>query len=110
MGEKVRKWVLSAGRLYVVTGGVLTSNKVRIGLDGNIPKYFYKVVYDPNGQGKMIAFLIPNEKSTKPLQSYVLSVDSVESLTGIDFFPELKDSIENILESSKDLSGWYFNK
>ena len=54
----------------------------------------------------MIAFLIPNEKSTKSLQTYVVSVDSVESLTGIDFFPELPDLIENHLESGKDFSGW----
>lgn len=58
----------------------------------------------------MIAFLIPNEKSIKRLQEYVVSVDSVESLIGIDFFPELADSIENLLESGKDLSGWSFSK
>ena len=58
----------------------------------------------------MIAFLIPNEKSEKPLQNYVVTVDSLESLTGIDFFPELPDSIENHLESSKDVSSWLFHK
>jgi endonuclease G len=58
----------------------------------------------------MIAFLIPNEKSEKPLQNYVVTVDSLESLTGIDFFPELPDSIENHLESSKDVSSWSFHK
>jgi endonuclease G, mitochondrial len=105
--ERVRRWALSSGRMYVVTAGVLISNKGKIGLDGvSIPKYFYKIIYDPKGQGKMIAFLIPNEKSTKPLQSYVVSVDSVESLTGIDFFPELPDTLENLLERTKDLSGW----
>jgi endonuclease G len=109
--ERVRRLALSSGRIYVVTGGVLTSNKGKIGLDGvTIPKYFYKVIYDPKGQGKMISFLIPNEKSTKSLQSYVVSVDSVESLTGIDFFPELPDTIESRLERTKDLSGWSFNK
>jgi endonuclease G len=95
----------------VVTAGVLTSNKGKIGSNGvSIPKYFYKIIYDPKGQGKMIAFLIPNEKSIKPIQSYVVSVDSVESLTGIDFFPELPDTLENLLESRKDLSGWSFNR
>jgi endonuclease G len=109
--ERVRRWALSSGRIFVVTGGVLTSNKGKIGLDGvTLPKYFYKVIYDPKGQGKMIAFLIPNEKTTKPLQTYVVSVDYVESITGIDFFPELPDSIESRLESGKELSGWSFNK
>ena len=87
-------WILSKckrkRRIFMVTGGVLTSNKGRIGLDGvSIPKYFYEIIYDPNGQGKIIAFLILNGKSTKPLQIYLVSVDSLESLTSIDFFPEL---------------------
>jgi endonuclease G len=109
--ERVRRWAMISGRIYVVTGGVLKSNKGKIGPDGvSIPKYFYKVIYDPRGKGKMIAFLIPNEKSEKPLQNYVVTVDSLESLTGIDFFPELPDSIENHLESSKDVSSWSFHK
>ena len=58
----------------------------------------------------MIAFLIPNEKSTKPLQTHIVSVDSVEGLIGIDFFPELPDSIESRLESKKTyLGGLFFN-
>ena len=58
----------------------------------------------------MIAFMLPNEKGRNPLQNYVVSVDSIESLTGIDFFPALEDSIENKLESKIDISGWYFPK
>ena len=109
--NKVRSWALTKGKLYIVTGGVLTSNKGKIGLDGvSIPKYFYKIIYDPKGQGKMIAFLIPNEKSTNPLQTLVVSVDSVETLIGIDYFPELPDTLEYLLERTKDLSGWYFSK
>jgi len=109
--DRVRKWALTSGRIYVVTGGILTSNKGKIGSNGvSIPKYFYKVIYDPRGQGKMIAFLIPNENSEKPLQNYIVPVDSLENLTGIDFFSELLDSIENHLESSISLSSWSFSK
>jgi endonuclease G, mitochondrial len=109
--DRVRKWALTSERIYVVTGGVLTSNNGKIGSNGvSIPKYFYKVIYDPRGPGKMIAFLIPNENSEKPLQNYIVTVDSLENLTGIDFFPELPDSNENHLESSINLSSWSFNK
>jgi endonuclease G len=109
--KRVRNWAMSYGRIYVVTAGVLTSNKGKIGSNGvSIPKYFYKVVYDPKGQGKMIAFLLPNEKSAKPLHEFVVSVDYLESITDIDFSPALPDSIENLLESSKEVFGWSFNK
>ena len=103
--------MITAGRLYLVTAGVLTQNKGKIGSNGvSIPKYFYKFIYDPKGQGRMIGFLIPNENCMKSLLTYVVSEDSFESLTGIDFFPALPDTIENLLESGKDLSGWNFNK
>jgi endonuclease G, mitochondrial len=108
--NKVRIWTLAKGKLYIVTAGVLTSNLGKIGSDGvTVPKYFYKVLYDPK-QEKMIAFLLPNADSNKPLSDFIVTVDYVESLTGIDFFPELPDSIESLLESQKDLNGWFFNK
>ena len=58
----------------------------------------------------MIAFILPNENSTKPLQTFVVSVDSLENLTGIDFFPGLPDSIESLLESKIDISRWFLYK
>jgi endonuclease G, mitochondrial len=104
--NKVRSWVLVKDKLYVVTAGVLKSNLGKIGPDGvTVPKYFYKVLYDPRNE-KMIVFLIPNENSTKPLQQFAVTVDSLESLTGIDFFPDLPDSLENRLESKIDLGDW----
>jgi endonuclease G len=56
----------------------------------------------------MIAFLMPNEDSEKGLYEFVVSVDEVEKLTGINFFPKLEDSIENKLEKSSDYKDWSF--
>ena len=58
----------------------------------------------------MIAFILPNEKSSKPLQDFVVTVDFVENITGIDFFPELDDSIDNDLESNSNPALWTFSK
>ncbi len=105
----VRNWAMVEGRIYVVTGGVLSSNKGKIGMDGvTVPKYYYKVVYDPTGTQKMIAVVLPNEGSKQPLQNFVVTVDYVESITGIDFFPELPDTLEDRLESRSDASAWTF--
>ena len=57
----------------------------------------------------MIAFLIPNEKSERPLYDFVVSVDSIEEMTGIDFFPKLEDKIENSLEKRNDYKAWFYN-
>lgn len=106
---KVRDWALEEDT-NVVTGGVLTSSKGTIGAsEVTVPKYYYKVIYDPTGEEKMIALILPNEKSNEQLVNYVVSVDSVETLTGIDFFPDLDDEIENRLESELQGELWDFN-
>lgn len=57
----------------------------------------------------MIAFLLPHENSDRPLYEFVVSVDKIEALTGIDFFHELDDVLEDKLEASSSSKGWSFN-
>ena len=57
---------------------------------------------------KAIAFLMAHEESNKALYEFVVSIDEIEALTGIDFFPALPDDIENELESTSDYKGWSF--
>lgn len=108
--QKTRYWANKYDGIYVVTGGVLKDNLETIGKeDVAVPDYFYKVLLNKNnGNYKMIAFLMPNEDSEKGLYEFVVSVDEVEKLTGINFFPKLEDSIENQLEKSSDYKDWSF--
>jgi len=108
--QKVRYWAKKNDGVFVVTGGVLKDNLKVIG-DENVavPNQFYKVILDnTNGKIKMLAFLMDHENSNLPLYKFVVSVDSLEILTGIDFFPELEDSIENKLEASASYKSWSF--
>ncbi|APY10412.1 endonuclease [Seonamhaeicola sp. S2-3] len=109
--QKVRYWASKYNGVFVVTGGVLKGNMKTIGDENvSVPNQFYKVLIDNNtGETKMIAFLIPHKDSNKPLYEFVVSVDEIENLTGIDFFPELEDAIENKLEASSSYKGWGFN-
>lgn len=109
--QKVRYWARKYDGVFVVTGGVLNGNMQTIGDDQiSVPNQFYKVLIDNNsGKTKMIAFLIPHKNSNKPLYKFVVSVDKIEALTGIDFFPELEDSLENKLEASNNYKNWSFN-
>ena len=56
----------------------------------------------------MISFFVPHQDSDKPLYEFVVSVDEIEKMTGIDFYPNLQDAIENQLESKSDYKGWSF--
>jgi len=106
----VRSWAGIEHEIIVVTGTIFIENKGTIGPNQvAIPGYYYKVIYDLTGEQKMIEFILPNEKSTKDLKEYAVSVDYVEELTGIDFFYELDDDKEEALESSESISDWDFN-
>lgn len=103
---QVRKWVLKNGNLYVVSGpifkdclGSIGDNKV------TIPGYYYKVIYSKKNS-KMIAFVMPNKNIKGPLSKYVVSVNDVEKLTGIDFFYVLEDNKEERLESQVLVNKW----
>ena len=108
--ESTRDWAYDNKELFIVTGPVLTQGiRERIGENGvSVPDLFYKVILDVTEPGKKaIAFLIPNEVSNKPLKEYVVSIDRIEELTGIDFFHQfLKDDFEQDLEKMADISDW----
>ena len=107
--QKVRYWARQYDGVYVVTGGVLNDNLATIGNERvAVPDQFYKIIYDPDNE-KMITFLMPNKNSNLPLYNFVVSVDSVEVLTGIDFFPELEDELEDKLEAMTSYKNWNVN-
>ena len=108
--QKVRYWSTKYDGIFVVTGGILSDDLETIGNENvAVPKYFYKVLLDEsNGKYKMIAFLVPANDSKKPLYEFVVSVDEIEKVTGIDFYPKLDDAIENKLEKSSDYKDWSF--
>ena len=109
--QKTRYWAEKHDKLYVITGGVLTNNLKTIGFEKvGVPNYFYKIILDYNTpELKVIAFLIPHEASEKGLYQFVTSVDEIEILTGIDFFPNLPDELETELEKSDSYINWSFN-
>ena len=49
---KVRKWAITEGRIYVVTRGVLTSNKGKIGSNGVSQNITTKSYMTPKGREK----------------------------------------------------------
>ena len=66
----------------------------------------YKVVWDRTEPMKMIGFILPNEGSSEPLQSFAVSVDEVEQKTGLDFFSMLPKEQQEALESSITIDAW----
>lgn len=111
--ELTRGWAKYFKRLYVVSGPILTEAPIEyIGRNKvAVPSAFFKVLLDiDEPEQKGIAFLIPNAKSDAPLQDYMLSIDSLESITGFDFYPDLlEDQVEEKLESEFNPDLWKTN-
>ena len=97
--QKTRYWAGKYNDIYIVTGGILKDSDKKIGTEKvAVPKYFYKIIVAKSGkEHKAIAFLVPNQDSDKSLYDFVVPIETLESMTGIDFFPNLKN-----LKSSKD--------
>jgi endonuclease G len=97
-----RYWARSIGDIYIVTGPIFY-NGVRNTIGKNkvaVPDAFFKVILDDRGKSKAIGFVYPNNGKHKKMTDCIRSVDEVEKLTGIDFFPRLDDKVENIIEAA----------
>ena len=108
--KQVRQWAIENESVYIVTAGVLKNITTTIGTNQvSVPNLFYKVILDyKEPELKGIGFILQNQKLTFPLQSYAVTIDEVELLTGIDFFHSIQNNIEEQIESNLDLEKWIF--
>jgi len=108
--DQVRAWARRDRGLYVVTGPVLKPGLETIGKKNEVavPEQYYKIILYCNSPSiRIVGFLLNNEPSDEPLQSFVVPVDQIERLTGIDFFPFIPDDLEQKLESARSINGWF---
>lgn len=95
-------------QLYIVTGPILYDTLPKIERGTNkvtIPEFYYKVALDLTNH-KAIGFIMPNKKIDYPISSYALPINDIEEVTGINFFYQLADSLEEVLESQKVITDW----
>ena len=105
----VRQIAVDNEKIYVVTGPVLTDGPYKtIGKNKvAVPNQYYKVILDYTDPDiKAIGFVLPNSDKTEKIESYVMSVDDVEEITGLDFFYQLPDDEEEVIESNVDITKW----
>lgn len=123
--SKVRAWARVADGVYVVTGSIFdkdengqrdadedadlvtSTNRVAI------PTHFYKIILHvrPSGFIDTISFILPHLDesvgATNPyLRDHISTIDEIEAVTGIDFFSELPDSRETVVEAFRAAALW----
>ncbi len=105
----IRVWAKEHKRIFIAAGPVIEKDLKRLGKNRvGVPRQFYKVVCDPE-KAQCIGFLFENRdyKQTSP-RDLAVTVDEIETVTGIDFFPQFPDKIEKEMESKVDLNFWSF--
>lgn len=131
MEIKVRNWrdaiVYGNGKLYIVKGGtigdvmlngtsqtgVLSKNpetgRSNAGLRMPVPKFFYMALLKETAAGTYSAMAFWAEHkpdNSTNLAPYMITIDELEARTGIDFFCNLPDKVENAVESYLDKNEW----
>lgn len=99
-----RRWAQKYGDIYIVCGPLLseglhrTIGKRRV----VVPERFFKVILCMQDKPKAIGFIYDNNsRNSNKMFSHATTIDEIERLTGIDFFPSLEDKIENVVEAER---------
>jgi endonuclease G len=116
MEERVRTWAASSDTLYVCKGGTIDSENKILGYLGSginkipVPKYFFMALFCKKGTTlKALGLWVEHrneDHKNDNLKDYAVSIDELERFTGIDFFCNLPDNVEDTVESTLTLSDW----
>lgn len=109
--EAERRWANNEGKIYIVCGPIYNTDRRQKTIGSivpiSVPDGFFKVILSiRKGHEKAIGFYYRNRDNRQPMGDAACTVDSIEALTGMDFFFLLDDDIENKVESEYNLSKW----
>ena len=99
-----RRWARKYGEVYIVCGPILGEEPYKtIGRNKVVvPEAFFKVILAMKPEPKAIAFVYQNHGHNNPkMFKNATTVDEVERLTGINFFPQLDDVTEDQVEAER---------
>ena len=100
--ESCRGWAKKYGTVYITCGPIYDSKRPkRIGKHRvAVPNRFFKVVLIYNRKNPVaMGFLFDNKAHHQDLRHYMVPVDSIESITGYDFFAKVPDDVEQRIEA-----------
>ena len=105
---QVRTWGSLYGSILVLTGPVLSDSLPTIGPNKvAIPESYYKIIVNAAVKPpQAIGFILKNEPSSKKLSSFVVTIDDIEALTGLDFLSAIPATDQRALENHVDGTYW----
>jgi endonuclease G len=117
--DMIRVWADNCDTLYVVKAATIRSDQLLDEKCNNsliVPKYFYMAVLAYNKSFNTYEAMglwtehSSKTDSNKNLGDYAITIDALEERTGIDFFCNLPDAIEDDKERKINLNYWGITK
>ncbi|MBR1712261.1 MAG: DNA/RNA non-specific endonuclease [Alloprevotella sp.] len=127
--QKLEAYVQGIGRdaafadtLYVVKGGTIADGQLKgapLVRNGGLQSiavpqhYFMALLKVKNNTYSGVAFLMEHRNygsvTERAYIPYALTIDELENFTGINFFPNLPDQVEEVVEATFTPSAWQLN-
>lgn len=113
--KAVRGWVEQKGALTIISGPVFKAEgkTMKYPVIGNdnvaVPTHFFKIIVDAKDISDVdaLAFLLPHvDLKGKKYEDYLVSIDEIEKLTGLDFLSALPKEVQDRVESNKASRLW----
>lgn len=105
-----RKWAQKYGSIYIVCGPIFLKSQEHEKIGPHqipVPEAFFKVVLCVESSNpKGIGFICRNTDGNRKKDFYVNSIRQVERVTGYHFFPNLEDSIKNVIYDMDNINEW----
>ena len=99
--------------LYVIKGGTIQDGQIKEWVSNGrllVPQYFFMACVCKKGNAyKGIAFWCNHDQPSATVKSCIISIDELETKTGIDFYCNLPDDVENQVENTVDKTFWKVN-
>jgi endonuclease G, mitochondrial len=106
--SQMQGWACDFGTLYVITGVIFADDdspthplRHQTGMETHIPTHFYKLLYTPAHGDRAIAFVFENRDDAGPLEAGAVTVRSLETMTGLDFFPDMPVDRQEAIETAE---------
>ena len=108
MRRTVRKAADRFGEVWVLAGPVFSTSSAKLASGVHIPDACYLILLDEfEGGVRALPFLVSQDVSGRErLWGFLTSVDKIEHVTGLDFFTQLPDDVEDTLESATPRELW----
>jgi endonuclease G len=93
--------------IWVLAGPIFSREPERLKRRVAVPEAFFMVIIDESdGRVRAQSFIFPQEPAESKLDAYLTTIDEIERRTGLDFFSELPDDVENLLEAHRVTRTW----